>query len=261
MVQKLSQQFLCHHVFDIVLMHTCACDHINVKPLVSKLKRNNELDVKELTVDTSSSLNDKFSKLYSEMNQHTALVDCSCPGGYHSNMQTVVKSFTQRPTEGDPNISKWRIIQLNKCNLNPETSPQSWSKLFGFIDAIDYSDIGAIVDVVERKLIEYSQSRTSSIHSFENEMDTCQLLDGQHSEEKPVGAPEQNKILIEVSQKLKGVSQKLDGISNEQAERHEEIKEKLIDNDEILQEVITQGEAIGKYCRTNVIILNAFIVL
>ena len=233
---------------DIVLIHTC--DDINVEPLVDKLKSNKELDVQELADDTLS-LNDDISKLCFEMNQRSVLVDCSCPGGDHSTMQKAVKSFTQKPS-GDPNSSKWRIIQLNKCDTNPETS---WSKVFGYIDAIDFSDINAIVDDVVGKLIEYSQSRAPSIHSLENEVDTShkKLLLSRHDGEETSevsGQSASNKLLLEeLKKEFQGVSQKLDGLESQNTEHHKETKELLSEQKEQTQQLITQAEAIGRYCR------------
>ena len=238
-------------------MYACTCDHINVEPLVSKLNSNADFYVEKLTDNPPSSFDDNNKILYSEISQGSVLVDCSCPGGDHSTMHKAVKCYTQKPS-GDPNSSKWYIIRLNKCGNNPEIPPSSWSKLFGYIDVIDYSDINGVIDNVERKLREYLHSRTSSIHSSENEVDTCHKKRLLHSEERQVGrqvGAARDKISLEEVQKgVQGLHEKVDALKSQNAQQHEEVTNALTGQKEDIQQIATLEEAISKCYRLNLIL-------
>ena len=233
----------------IVLIYSC--DHINVDLLVNKLKENRDFEVEELTDDPPSQLSDNVLRLHSEISQGSVLIDCSCPGGVHSTLHTVVKSYTQKPS-GDPESSRWQIIQLNNCEIDAETSP-SWSKLYDYIDVMDYDNLDVVVDHVEHKLIEYSHSRTLSIHSSENEENVSvkhHLLPEQ--KERRVGASGQNttneqiEILGKVEGLAQGLAQGIESLATQSAVQHKELVTSVKYNKKQVQKVATQVEAIGK---------------
>ena len=239
------------HFHIIVLIYSC--DHFNIEPLINKLKVNQEFEVEEL-IDDPSSLSDIVLMLHSELSQGSVLIDCGCLGVTHSIMHTVVKSYTRRPS-GDPDSSRWHIIQLNQCDTDMEMDP-SWSKLYDHVDVMDYSTLDDdVVDSVERKLIDYSQSRTWSIHSSENELDASgkqHLLAGHHDEQRAVGASRQitnaqnddgyNKL----EEQVEVLVQKVDVLRSEAVEQHKELQDSLIGQTEQLEQILTQGEAISK---------------
>ena len=232
-----------------------SCDHSNIEPLVNKLKVNQEFEVEELINDPSARLSDIVSMLHSEISQGSVLIDCSCPGVTHSTMHTVVKSYTQKPS-GDPTSSKWHVIQLNNCETDVNTSP-SWSKLYDHVDVIDYSTLDVVLDHVENKLIEYSQSNTSSIHS-ESDVNISmkqQLLPGQP--QRPVGASATNEqIDKQILQKVEGIAQGIESLAAQSASQHNELLTSVEDNKEQSQQAITQLEAIGM----TIIISDMFII-
>ena len=229
-----------------------SCDHSNIDPLVNKLKGKQEFEVEELIDDPSYQLSDNVSKLHSEISHGSVLIDCSCPGGTHTTMHTVVKSYTQKPS-GDPDSSRWQIIQLNNCGTDVEIDP-SWSKLYDHVEVMDYHTLDDVVDHVESKLIEYSHNRTSSIHS-ENEDNVSmkqQLLPGE--ELRPVGASvhkttnEQvdNKQILE---KVEGLAQGIESLAAQNASQHKELLTSVEDHKEQAKEqtetIGTQLDAIG----------------
>ena len=212
--------------------------------LVNKLNGNQNLEVEELIDDPSSQLSDNVSKLHSEISQGSVLIDCSCPGVTHSTMHTVVKSYTQKPS-GDPDSSRWHIIQLNNCGTDVEIDP-SWSKLYNHIDVMDYSTLDVVLDHVESKLIEYSRSSTLSIHSeSEDNMSVKQhLLPGQ---QRPVGASATNEQINskQILEKVEGLAQGIESLAAQSASLHKELLTSVEDNKEQSQQTITQLGAIG----------------
>lgn len=209
-----------------------SCDHFNVDLLVNKLEENQDFDVKKLVDDPSSQLSDNVSKLHSEISHGSVLIDCSCPGGVHSTMHTVVKSYTQKPS-GDSESSKWQIIQLNNCDADGA----SWSKLFDHVEVMDYHTLDVVLDHVESKLKEYSQSTTLSIHS-ENEDNVSvkqQLLPGE-----PVGAT--NERLLE---KVEGLAHGIESLAAQSASQHNELLTSVEDHKERSGTITTQLDAIG----------------
>ena len=239
---------MAYNTFHVVLIHTC--EHINVDSLVTKLKENHNFEVEELTDDPSSQLSDNVSKLHSEISQGSVLIDCSCPGGVHSTMHTVVKSYTQKPS-GDPDSSRWQIIQLNNCDTDEETSP-SWSKskLYDYVDVMDYSNLESldvVVNHVEHKLMEYSGSRTWSIHSSENDNTSLKQHLLPEQRQRAVGVSGQQATNdTQLLEEVKGISKKVDVLASQGTERHKEVQESLEGNKELLERVVTQEEAIGK---------------
>ena len=229
-----------------------SCDHIKVDPLVNKLKGNQEFDVEELTDDPSSQLSDNVSKLHSEISHGSVLIDCSCPGVTHSTMHTAVKSCSQKDP-GYPDSHRWQIIQLNNCDADAEIDP-SWSKLYGHVDMMDYCTLDDdVVERVESKLIDYSQSRTRSIHSSENELNVSgkqHLLGGQHDEQRTVGASRQTNVQNDngynkLVEGVEGLVQEVDVLRSETAEQHKEVQDSLKGQTEQLESIAKQEEVIS----------------
>ena len=227
-----------------------SCDHSNINPLVNKLKGKQEFEVEELIDDPSSQLSDNVSKLHSEISHGSVLIDCSCPGGTHTTMHTVVKSYTQKPS-GDPDSRRWQIIQLNNCGTDVEIDPSyAWSKLYDHVEVMDYHTLDDVVDHVERKLIEYSHNRTSSIHS-ENEYNVSmkqQLLPGE--ELRPVGASAHKTTIEQVDnnqilEKVEGLAQGIQSLTAQSTSQHKELITSVEHNKELTETMGTQLDAIG----------------
>jgi len=223
----------------VVLVYSC--HHVQIDPLVNKLNENKCIDVQQLGDDTGASrLSDDVDKLHTELDKGSILIDCcSCPKEDHSNMHKAVKSCTQLPS-GDPDSDKWRIIQLN--NTENDTQASSWSKSsIDYVDVMNYSNLSNVVDKVDDKVMEYLGSRTSSIHSEQNEIQdsiTVHLL------------ANQNKI-IENQEKIQGQLASVDETTKkglvQSATQHKETQELLEATQEDLDEVKTKQGVIGKY--------------
>lgn len=233
---------LCHINFvSTVMMYSC--DHVQIDPLVNKLNENRCIEVQWLC-DSSSCFSDDIDKLRSELNKGSILIDCSCPGGVHSDMHKAVKSCTQLPS-GDPDSNKWRIIQLN--NVESDTQTSSWSKSsIDYVDVMNYSDLSNVaVGRVDDKVMEYLGSRTSSIHSENEVQDSINLKD--HLLKETI------RNQKEIKEQLASVatSGQVKRLAEDVAEQRVQFARQSKETCELLKEdldtIITKEEALGKY--------------
>ena len=135
--------------------------------LISKLEQKDNFVIEKLADDQSCQLIDYISKLTFELNHTAVLLDCSCPGEYHSSLHKAVKNFTLMPFASSESRS-WKVFQL--VHHDGEIQSLSWSQLFDHVDVMYYSELDdnvvtAVVTELEKCFPSRRTSASSSINS------------------------------------------------------------------------------------------------